>query len=61
MQVLERECESDVLAKKRTKLVGKRAKAFPKVSHSTDIAALLTSWGQAFSVRHAASLLCSSS
>lgn len=34
MQVLERDCEPDVLAKKRAKLEGKRAKAFPKVSHS---------------------------
>lgn len=31
MQVLERECEPDVLAKKRAKLEGKRKKAFPKV------------------------------
>jgi uncharacterized membrane-anchored protein len=47
VQVLERECEPDVLAKKRAKLEGKRAKAFPKVSCSTDIAALLALWGQA--------------
>ena len=31
LQVLERECDPEVLPKKRAKLEGKRAKAYPKV------------------------------
>ena len=32
LQVLERECEPQVFAKKRAKVEGKRLKAYPKVS-----------------------------
>ncbi len=40
LQVLERECEPDVLAKKRAKLEGKRAKAYPKVGYACRVGSL---------------------